>query len=167
MARSTLLRTVILGVVLALAVIPGCAKQGEGERCEPNAAGNTDCEEGLICVADQELLDKTGANDFGRCCPPLNEAISDERCTRAGGLSGSAGSGGMSAAAGAAGEPGTAGTPAEGGTGGDPSTGGMSGGGAGGDSAAGAAGAGMSGAGGDPSMGGMSGASTSAGAGGA
>jgi hypothetical protein len=161
MARSTLIRTVLLGVAFALAIAPGCAKQGEGERCAPNAAGNTDCDDGLVCVQGEELLDDVEtADDFGRCCPPEGQAISDERCTRSSGTSGTAGTGGMSSAAGAAGEAGTPGAAGDGGTSG--------GGGAGGEpgSNGGASGDGGAPAASGSSSGGQSGASGAAGAGG-
>jgi hypothetical protein len=173
MARSPLVRTVVFGVALGLAIVQGCAKQGEGERCEPNAALDSDCDDGLICVDDKELLDNTGADDFGRCCPPIDEAISDSRCNRVGGLSGTAGTGGMTAEGGAAGSPSMAGmagdAPVSGGAGGEVAAGGMSSGGAGGEPVAGASGAGTSGAsaGGAPAAGGQGGAPSSAGAGGA
>lgn len=175
MARLTLVRNVVLGVAVAFGIAQGCALQGEGERCEPNAARDSDCDDGLICVPGEQLLDNVMATsddnvDFGRCCPPEGEAISDSRCTRAGGLpggsGGSAGAGGDSAGgapsgAGAGGEP-----PASAGAGGEPAAGGMSGGG-GTPAAAGAAGAGGA-SGGAPASGGQGGAAgASAGAGGA
>jgi hypothetical protein len=170
MARSTLLQSVVLGVALVFTVAQGCAKQGEGERCEPHAALNSDCDDGLQCVDGKLLLDtvKT-ANDFGRCCPPEGEAISDSRCARSGtgtgsgGTSAQGGTGGTPVDAGAGGEPLTSA-----GTGGD--TTGAGGGGAAGDggqSGGGAAGAEMGGAGGVPaSTGGQSGAAGNGGGGG-
>ncbi|HVJ20205.1 MAG TPA: hypothetical protein VM686_32545 [Polyangiaceae bacterium] len=169
MARLTLVRTFVLGVAFAFTVAQGCAKQGEGERCEPNSAQDDDCDDGLDCVPGKELLDNvTTADDFGRCCPPVGQAISDDRCARAG-LSGG-GSGGTSAEGGAAGTPGMAGMAGEGvvssgGAGGDVSSGGMSGGGAGGQppTDGGASGAPAAGA---PGAGGQGGAPAIAGAGG-
>jgi hypothetical protein len=159
MARSTLVRTVVLGVALALAIAPGCAKQGEGERCEPNAARDSDCDDGLECVPGKELLNNVqGADDFGRCCPLQGQPISDERCTRSGGssdpgMNGSAGEAGATSSAGATGSAGD--TSTNGGAGGEPASSG-----------------GASGDGGTPSAsgataGGQSGATSTAGAGGA
>jgi hypothetical protein len=159
MARFSLIRNVVLALAVGFVAAQGCAKQGEGERCEPLAARNTDCDDGLICVPGDQLLDNVVAStdsktDFGRCCPPEGEAISDSRCARAGSLSGSGGSSGSSSS-GAGGEPGSSGgggEPAVAGAGGDVSSGGVpSSGGAGGTPAEG-------GAGGTPAEGGAGGA---------
>lgn len=69
-----------MGLVLLLLAgaglsLPGCSKQGEGERCSPAANGSEDCDEGLICTTP----DKSAA-DFGRCCPPAGAEVSDSRC---------------------------------------------------------------------------------------
>jgi len=160
MARFSLIRTVVLALAVGFVAAQGCAKQGEGERCEPLAARNTDCDDGLICVPGEQLLETVVAStdsktDFGRCCPPEGEAISDSRCARAGSLSGSGGSAGStSSGAGAGGEPGSSGgggEPAVAGAGGDVSSGGVPGAGAGGTPAEG-------GAGGTPAEGGAGGA---------
>ena len=81
---------------LGAALVPGCSKQGEGERCDQLAAGNEDCDSGLVCILKSELADES----TDRCCPPDGEGISDSRCTR-GGTVGSGGTGGTSGAAGA------------------------------------------------------------------
>jgi hypothetical protein len=135
---------------LVMLSVPGCADQGEGERCDrTKAQGNGDCDSGLICVPASELLE--GITDL--CCPPEGQE-SSERCTRKGkasnnGGSSSGGSGGTSSSgsagesaggspdlgdggtgtagsnsAGAAGAPATAGAPSEGGM---PGAGGLSG----------------------------------------
>jgi len=111
---------------------PGCAKQAEGERCDFNRSGNdqsntqgVDCEDGLICVQADELIDKS----TDRCCPPEGTTPSDDRCLRdtgtgiggsggtggtdgggTGGTGGAAGSGGSAGAAGAGGTAGAAGS---------------------------------------------------------
>lgn len=109
-----LIFALLAGGVLAL---PGCSKQGEGERCSPIANGSDDCEEGLTCKA----VDKTSKEDFGRCCPPDLAEISDSRCnfttittstggtsstggaTSGGNASGGSSSGGTSSTGGASG----------------------------------------------------------------
>jgi hypothetical protein len=160
MARSTLVRTVILGAALGIAALQGCAKQAEGERCEPSAANDSDCDDGLVCVPGKELLDDVPtADDFGRCCPPAGEAIGDSRCARVGSIAGSPSPGGT---AGAPSEAGAAGMSSS--EGGAPAS---SGGAAGNPAAAGAAAGGQAaGASGSPA-GGQGGELAAAGAGGA
>jgi hypothetical protein len=83
-----------LGAVL----VPGCSKQGEGERCDKVAAGNDDCDSGLVCVDANELADES----TDRCCPPEGEAFSDSRCAPGGTVgAGGSGAGGTSSSAGA------------------------------------------------------------------
>jgi hypothetical protein len=103
---STLAQGAIVAFGVALSFV-GCSRQGEGERCDFNAAGNTDCDEGLVCVTCPEL--RTGTVD--RCCPAPG-AETDVDCQRAdvervgecgatistGGTSGNAGSGGAGGA---------------------------------------------------------------------
>jgi hypothetical protein len=140
---------------LAVLSVPGCADQGEGERCDKTKAqGSGDCDSGLICVAASELLE--GITDL--CCPPDGQE-SSERCTRRGkasttGGTSSGGSGGSSSS-GSAGES----------AGGSPETAGGAGGaapsgvGSGGESAAGgvpSSAGGVPGAGGVPSSAGAS-----------
>jgi hypothetical protein len=57
------------GVLLALGT--ACSKQAEGERCDREKAGDSDCEDGLRCI-------QVGSAD--RCCPPEDSPISDDRC---------------------------------------------------------------------------------------
>jgi uncharacterized membrane protein YgcG len=73
-----LARAVIVGFSAALTLV-GCGKQSEGERCDRQAAGDTDCEEGLVCVECKSL--KTGQVD--RCCPPVSAGQSTGSCARA------------------------------------------------------------------------------------
>jgi hypothetical protein len=86
----------LLALALGGALVPGCGKQDEGERCDKTAAGNSDCDSGLVCVPANELVDKS----TDRCCPPEGERISDSRCARSGtvGTGGTSGSGGSSSA---------------------------------------------------------------------
>ena len=116
------------------AAFVGCSRQGEGERCVRLAAGNTDCDEGLVCVSCVNLAE--GVVD--RCCPENAGSASDDRCRRSdpprnaeecptegqtGGTGGSASSTG-----GASGRGGSGGSGAtSGGTAGSSGTGGESG----------------------------------------
>jgi hypothetical protein len=146
--------------VSAIAVLsaPGCSQQGEGQRCDSVANGDADCDDGLVCIKQKELLN--GLADV--CCHPDPANDSESRCQRGGTtIPGGGGSGGTSSAGtsagGAAGEQtdgGTAGADAAGGgtpgASGSPavSDGGMSGGGAPVVTEGGAAGAGTAGQGG-------------------
>jgi len=83
--------------LLLLAVVPGCAKQSEGERCGDSlGALNDDCGDGLIC----KTISQT--DSIYRCCYS-DGRISDSRCetpdtvTGTGGSGGSGGSGGATA----------------------------------------------------------------------
>lgn len=117
-----LARSAIIGVSVALPLV-GCGKQSEGERCDFEAAGDTDCEEGLICVPCASL--KSGQVD--RCCPAVSAADATGSCVRAdpprnptvcepatttggrGGFGGFAGGGGMSGGGASSGSGGSAG----------------------------------------------------------
>ena len=57
----------------------GCSRQSEGERCVKSAAGDTDCNDGLVCILCIEL--HSGSID--RCCPANPENSSDPDCRRA------------------------------------------------------------------------------------
>ncbi len=100
----------LVGLLLAFglggALVPGCAKQGEGDRCDLLAAGNDDCDTGLVCVLASDLVDQS----TDRCCPPVGEGFSNSRCAR----SGTVGTGGTSSAGGSSGSGGSsaAGAPA-------------------------------------------------------
>lgn len=112
MFRSKLVGSLMVSFGLALAAMSGCADQGEGERCDLEAAGPTaDCESGLVCTASKNL----NSNDADRCCPPEGEAYSDSRCAPKGSVPQvDAGTGGTSGSGGNAGE---GGAPANGGAG--------------------------------------------------
>jgi hypothetical protein len=123
---------------LALGVLTACSKQAEGERCDSVVAGNSDCEDGLVCTRI--------STEVERCCPPEGARISDDRCNAAsvptagtGGGVNTAGAGGSSGGTG-----GGSGGIEAGGTSGDGNTGGSE---AGGTSAATAGVGGMSDAG--------------------
>jgi hypothetical protein len=126
----------IVALGLALTFV-GCSRQGEGERCDFNAAGDTDCDEGLVCVTCPEL--RTGTVD--RCCPATPGAESDAACERAdverlgecnpttasGGTTGSGGSAGSGGAGAAGGMSGSGQGGSSGGQGGSSGSGGTSG----------------------------------------
>jgi hypothetical protein len=128
-SRTKSALTLLFATSLTLALSVGCSKQGEGERCDRAAAGDTDCEDGLVCT-------NVGMNE-DRCCPPDSAALGDSRCMRtttstggqsstggAGGGGGAsnggasnAGNGGMSSSGGSsAGSSSDAGAPAQGGS---------------------------------------------------
>lgn len=96
----------LLGFLIAFglgaALVPGCSKQGEGERCDKDAARNEDCDSGLVCIPKNQLADES----TDRCCPPDGSAISDSRCSRSGappsGGGGAPGEGGAPASEGGA-----------------------------------------------------------------
>jgi hypothetical protein len=103
-ARSLALATLVPALLL-FAVVPGCAKQSEGERCGDDLGqDNEDCDDGLICVNGEDFLNKSPGGH--RCCYP-DDRISDPRCERSlpqglpgGGGGGGAGTGGGGAEAG-------------------------------------------------------------------
>ena len=59
---SRVLGLCLIGCALAL----GCAKQGEGERCDLNNA-DLDCEPGLVCRGEDQLSIK--GRGIALCCP--------------------------------------------------------------------------------------------------
>ena len=71
-------RGAIVAFGVALSFV-GCSRQGEGERCDFAAAGDTDCDPGLECITCPEL--RTGTVD--RCCPATPGAETDAACERA------------------------------------------------------------------------------------
>jgi uncharacterized membrane protein YgcG len=73
-----LARTALVAIPLNVAFV-GCSRQSEGERCDLAAAGDTDCNTGLVCVRCQDL--RSGFVD--RCCPPNAGDASDQDCQRA------------------------------------------------------------------------------------
>jgi hypothetical protein len=128
LARSAI---VALAVGLSFA---GCSRQAEGERCDLDAAGHTDCEEGLRCIACGQL--RSGVVD--RCCPRNAGEETDARCQRAdtertcgaaaGGTSGTGGSGTSGGSGGrSGGSGGQSGSSATGGQGGSAATSGEGG----------------------------------------
>ena len=82
--------------LLSFVVIPGCAQQGEGERCGDSSgvSQNDDCGDGLSCLPAETFLG--GTQGSGRCCYPDRKAT-DSRCTPKG-TSSTAGAGGGSSA---------------------------------------------------------------------
>ena len=99
---------VTLGVgILPLLILAGCAKQGEGERCDQALSGDSDCESGLECVKADMLRVAVDT-----CCPAQGESNSDSRCDRFTDPGDIAGSGGTDGAAGSSGMAGSAGTAA-------------------------------------------------------
>ena len=124
-------RLALIAIPLHVAFV-GCSRQSEGERCDREAAGDTDCNTGLVCVLCKDL--RSGFVD--RCCPPNAGDASDPACQRAdppreqgqcdpatggttglGGFGGRDGGGGMSGSAGS-GTGGTSGESGESGAGG-------------------------------------------------
>jgi hypothetical protein len=134
----------LLSACALLVAFAGCARQGEGQRCDATANGDKDCASGLVCIRETELQ-QPGAD---RCCPRDGQQINVSTCTRRGSI-GTGGTGGTS----------TGGTGGTGGTAGsDAGTGGASTGGTGGASTGGTGGASTGGTGG-ASTGGTGGAS--------
>jgi len=76
--------------LLLFVVVPGCAKQSEGERCgdEISPSNNDDCDDGLVCTEAGSLLNSNGAH---RCCYADKTRVTDSRCEPKG--SGTAGGG--------------------------------------------------------------------------
>jgi hypothetical protein len=121
-------RGAIVAFGVALSFV-GCSRQGEGERCVFEAAGNTDCDDGLFCIPCRQLRGGT----VDRCCPRDPGAESDVDCQRAdadrppeacgivpptggtGGQGGIGGQGGTSGQSGSSGQGGSSGTSGEGG----------------------------------------------------
>jgi hypothetical protein len=83
-------------------VVVGCSGQAEGERCDFEANGDADCDDGLVCVACERLAE----NVVDRCCRP-DGSSADSRCALAGTEHASCltqiGSGGSTSNAGASG----------------------------------------------------------------
>lgn len=63
----------LLGFLLAI----GCAKQGEGERCDQNNA-DLDCEPGLVCRGEAQLSIK--GRGFALCCPIAPGSTTVDAC---------------------------------------------------------------------------------------
>src|SRR6187402_3261924 len=56
-------------------VMGGCSRQGEGERCDRRAAGDSDCDDGYYCRACEDL----DQGPVDRCCR-RDGTYKDERC---------------------------------------------------------------------------------------
>ncbi|MFZ5891331.1 MAG: hypothetical protein ACOY0T_09795 [Myxococcota bacterium] len=86
--------TLFFATAVSLSLSVGCSKQGEGERCDQKNAGDTDCDDGLICTNVSTSM----TSENYRCCPPEGAAIGDSRCQRTGvsGTGGQSNSGGSS-----------------------------------------------------------------------
>ena len=76
-------------VTLGVLSVPSCANQGEGERCDINAAtnGSDDCNAGLICTAPDQLrwpvttdggIAQRPATPI--CCPPAGGTATTDVC---------------------------------------------------------------------------------------
>ena len=115
-----------LPVLLSFALIPGCSKQGEGDRCgdDLQVLDDSDCDDGLVCTA----IDPNA--HIYRCCNPPGRLTTNSRCipvttstptgasgaSNGGGAGASSGNGGASG--GEAGNAGVSGTATEAGAGG-------------------------------------------------
>jgi|SRR6187431_209334 len=75
-ARPLALAALVPALVLFV-LVPGCAKQNEGERCGDHDYGpdSADCDDGLICKEKDTLLN----NSTHRCCY-ADGHVSDARC---------------------------------------------------------------------------------------
>ena len=76
--RAALARTVLYTALVAAPLLSGCAKQGEGERCDPNS-GNLDCDTGLACRSADQLSIGV-ASRAGLCCPVDENAPTVNAC---------------------------------------------------------------------------------------
>jgi hypothetical protein len=103
-ARSLALAALV-PALFALSVIPGCSNESEGERCgDPggalgSAVNNSDCGDGLVCVAIP--LASGSTDSVNRCC--YADHVSDSRCSRNTGVNATSGSAGSAGTAGTAG----------------------------------------------------------------
>jgi hypothetical protein len=75
-ARFLALAALVPALFLVV-VVPGCAKQSEGERCGDSisASNSDDCGDGLTCTPADTLLNSNGAH---RCC--YSDRVTDSRC---------------------------------------------------------------------------------------
>ena len=93
-----------LPALSALAIIPGCADQGEGERCGTATVGNDDdCASGLTC---QNISNGSSEANY-RCC---SNNSTEPRCRPINGAAGTGGGAGLGGGAGSAGRSGGADT---------------------------------------------------------
>jgi hypothetical protein len=73
LARAALVPTLLLFVL-----VPGCAKQSEGERCGDELGAASDvCDDGLTCTLKTTLINNGG--DANRCCYSDGH-VTDSRC---------------------------------------------------------------------------------------
>jgi hypothetical protein len=79
--------TLLFATAVSLSLSVGCSKQGEGERCDHEKAGDSDCDDGLVCAH---------IDNQDRCCPPAGAPIGDSRCQRTGVSTGGQGNSGGS-----------------------------------------------------------------------
>jgi hypothetical protein len=63
-----------LGLLMALLLGVGCAKQKEGERCDQNN-GDLDCDTGLVCVGETQI--SITGRGVALCCPALTDPTVD------------------------------------------------------------------------------------------
>ncbi|HEX6272944.1 MAG TPA: hypothetical protein VFZ53_07890 [Polyangiaceae bacterium] len=75
---SWIARIALIAIPVTVSFV-GCSRQSEGERCDQLAAGDTDCNAGLVCVTCIELA----GGSIDRCCPPNAADFSDPDCRRA------------------------------------------------------------------------------------
>jgi hypothetical protein len=80
---------VLFLVPVGILSVPSCANQGEGERCDINAAnnGSDDCNSGLVCTPPDQLrwpvtMDGGIAQRPSTyiCCPPNGVAATTDVC---------------------------------------------------------------------------------------
>ncbi|MBK8258228.1 MAG: hypothetical protein IPK82_36865 [Polyangiaceae bacterium] len=131
MNRSPLLSSlVVLFAVSVSALIPGCDKQGEGERCD-RENGDLDCASPLVCTQGFVLGQTSDV-----CCPGDLASATAPECKPNSATTGTGGTGGSTTSGSTGGTTSTTGTGAgasggTGGTGGTAGTGGMTTGGTG------------------------------------
>jgi len=75
-ARFVSLAALVPALVLFV-LVPGCAKQSEGERCGDPSTANDDCGDGLVCTSGSKLINGGGQAD--RCCY-ADGHVTDARC---------------------------------------------------------------------------------------
>lgn len=89
--RLCLASVPLLALLVGAVLLGGCGKQQEGQVCDKKNS-NDDCESGLECTASEALLNTP--SDTERCCPPAGSKITDSRCRRSVGATGTGGTGG-------------------------------------------------------------------------
>jgi hypothetical protein len=68
----------LVPALLLIVLVPGCAKQDEGERCGDELGAASDvCDEGLTCTLKTTLINNGG--DANRCCYSDGH-VTDSRC---------------------------------------------------------------------------------------